>query len=147
MASNNPSESVTSLLRATSGAGPLTSISEQLQALQSINEAFMQQSAAAMESGQSAGNSGGGSVGSSVLDAIGGLMRGGLGGGLGLSSLISGVTDFFAGRDTSSAPAALTPYVRPLPINLDAGFSGASGQAFGVDSAQGGTPRAMTGGG
>jgi hypothetical protein len=65
-----------------------------------------------------------------------------------LSSLISGVTDLFGGGDGSSSPAALTPYVRPLPINLDAGFSDASGgQAFGVDRAQGGTPRAMTGGG
>jgi len=48
MASNNPSDSVTSLLRASSSGGQLTSISEQLQALRAINDALMQQSAAAM---------------------------------------------------------------------------------------------------
>ena len=32
----------------------------------------------------------------------------------------------------------------PLPINLDAGFSEAGGGAFGVDAAQGGSPRAMS---
>jgi hypothetical protein len=32
----------------------------------------------------------------------------------------------------------------PLPINIDAGFSEGGGGAYGVDSAQGGAPRAMT---
>jgi hypothetical protein len=143
MASNNPSDSVTSLLRASSGGGQLTSISEQLQALQAINEALMQQSAAAAAAGASTGGSGAGSAASSVLDAIGGT----LGGGLGLSSMISGLTSLFGGGDSASAPASLTPYVRPLPIHLDAGFSDANGgSAFGVDAAQGGMPRAVTGG-
>jgi len=145
MASNNPSDSVTSLLRASSGGGQLTSISEQLQALQAINEALMQQSAAAAAA--STGGSGGGSAASSVLDAIGGVLGGGLGGGLGLSSMISGLAGLFGGSDSASTPPPLTPYVQPLPIHLDAGFSDANGgSAFGVDAAQGGAPRAMTGG-
>jgi hypothetical protein len=148
MASNNPSDSVTTLLRASSGGGKLTSGSEQLQALQAINDALMRQSAAAMATGSSAGGSGAGSgsgsVASSVLDAIGGGL---LSGGLGLSSMLSGITSLFGGGDSASAPPVLTPYVHPLPIHLDAGFSDANGgSAFGVDAAQGGTPRAMTGG-
>jgi hypothetical protein len=143
MASNNPSDSVTSLLRASSGGGQLTSVSEQLQALQAINDALMKQSAAAV-AGASAGGPGSGSAASSVLDALGGGL---LSGGLGLSSMISGLTSLFGGGDGASVPPALTPYVQPLPIHLDAGFSDANGgSAFGVDAAQGGTPRAMTGG-
>ena len=146
MASNNPSDGVTSLLRASSGGGQLTSVSEQLQALQAINEALMQQSAAALAASASTGDSGAGSTASSVLDAIGGVLSGGLSGGLGLSSMISGLTNLFGGGDSASAPSSLTPYVRPLPIHLDAGFSDANGgSAFGVDAAQGGTPRAVTG--
>lgn len=146
MASNNPSDSVTSLLRASGGGGQLTSIGEQLQALQAINEALMQQSAAAA-AGMGTGGSGAGSAGSSVLDAIGGVLGGGLGGGLGLSSMISGLAGLFGGGDSASTPPAPTPYVQPLPIHLDAGFSDANGgSAFGVDVAQGGMPRAMTGG-
>jgi hypothetical protein len=148
MASNNPSDGVTSLLRASSGGGQLTSISEQLQALQAINEALVQQSAAALAASASTGDSGAGSTAGSVLDAIGGgLLSGGLGGGLGLSSMISGLTNLFGGGDSASAPSSLTPYVRPLPIHLDAGFSDANGgSAFGVDAAQGGMPRPLTGG-
>lgn len=147
MASNNPSDSVTSLLRASSSGGQLTSISEQLQALQAINDALMQQSAAAVAGASTGGagsGSGSGSAASSVLDAIGGGL---LSGGLGLSSMISGLTSLFGGGDGVSAPPVLTPYVQPLPIHLDAGFSDTNGgSAFGVDAAQGGTPRAMTGG-
>lgn len=145
MASNNPSDSVTSLLRASSGRGQLTSISEQLQALQAINEALMQQSAAAAADASRGGprSSGAGSV----LDAIGGVLGGGLGGGLGLRSLISGLAGLFGGGDGASAPPAPTPFIQPLPIHLDAGFSDANGgSAFGVDASQGGLPRAMTGG-
>src|SRR5579863_2916538 len=146
MASNNPSDSVTSLLRASSGGGQLTSVGEQLQALQAINEALMQQSAAAVADA-STGGSGTGSTASSVLGTIGGVLGGGLGGGLGLSSMISGLAGLFGGGDSASTPA-LTPYIQPLPIQLDAGFSDANGgSAFRVDTGQGGTPRAMTGGG
>ena len=147
MASNNPSDGVTSLLRAASGAGPLTSISEQLQELRAINEALMQQSAAATAAATNAGSSGGGLAGSGVLDAIGSVLGGGLGGGLGIGSLISGLADLFGGGDGGTALPALTPYSRPLPIHLDAGFSDASGvSAFGVDAAQGGLPRPITNG-
>ena len=142
MASNNPSDSVTSLLRASSGGGQLTSISEQLQALQAINEELMRQSVAAEGASASTGDSGAGSTASSVLDALGSV----LGGGLGLSSTISGLTSLLGGGDSASAPPALTPYVQPLPIHLEAGFSDAGGgSAFGVDTAQGGAPRAVTG--
>jgi hypothetical protein len=145
MASNNPSDSVTSLLHASSNGGQLTSISEQLQVLRAINDALMQQSAAAMAGASTGGaGSGSGSAASSVLEAIGGGL---LSGGLGLSSMISGLTSLFGGGDGASAPPVLTRYVQPLPIHLDAGFSDANGgSAFGVDAAQGGTPRAMTGG-
>jgi hypothetical protein len=74
------------------------------------------------------------------LGDVGGVLAGGLG----LGSLISGVAGLFGGGG-SSAPAAPTPYVQPLPINLDAGFSAAGGGApFATDSAQGNVPRAMT---
>jgi len=85
----------------------------------------------------SAGSSGGGGA---VLDTITGV----LGGGLGLSPLITGLIGLFGGGDSSSVPPPLTPYLRPSPIHLDAGFSDAGGGApFAVDAAQG-IPRAVT---
>jgi hypothetical protein len=117
----------------------MTSIVDQLQQQQSINDALMQQTMAAMTQPVSSGG-GGGSSGSSILSTLGGV----LGGGLGLAPLVSGLAGLFGGGGDSSAPASLPTYMAPLPINMDAGFSEGGGGAYGVDSAQGGAPRAMT---
>jgi hypothetical protein len=114
-----------------------------LQQQQSINDALMQQTLAAMVQPASGGGSGGDSGVNSILGTIGSTLGGVLGGGLGLAPLVSGLAGLFGGGD-SSTPAALPTYMAPLPINLDAGFSEGGGGAFGVDAAQGGTPRAMT---
>jgi hypothetical protein len=125
----NPFDAVTNSLN-------VTSASQQLQSLNAINENLMTESLRAMQSSQT--NSGGG-VGS-VLGSIGGALEGGLG----VGSLISGIADLF-GSGSGSAPAAPTPYMQPLPINLDAGFSSASGGGlFATDSGQGNVQRAMT---
>ena len=145
MATNRISDGLASLLKASGlsggdAVGPqMTSIADQLQQQQSINDALMQQTVAAMTQPVSSGG-GGGSSGSSILSTLGGV----LGGGLGLAPLVSGLAGLFGGGGSSSAPAALPTYMAPLPINIDAGFSEGGGGAYGVDAAQGGAPRAMT---
>ena len=141
MASNNSSDGLTNLLRASglgqsgSVAEQLTSISNQLQQLRAANDAVAQQTLA-FTMPSSSGASGGG-----VLETMGGA----IGGGLGISPLISGLLGLFGGGDSSSGPPPLVPFVKPLPINLNAGFSELSGGgAFAVDAAQGGSPRAVT---
>jgi len=141
MATNRTSDGLASLLKASGlgGDSQLTSIADQLQQQQSINDALMQQTVAAMTQPVSDGGDGGAS-GSSILSTIGGV----LGGGLGLAPLVSGLAGLFGGGGDSSAPAALPTYMAPLPIHIDAGFSEGGGGAYGVDTAQGGLPRAMT---
>jgi hypothetical protein len=144
MAANNASDSLTSLLRA-SGLGQsgsvgeqLTSIGNQLEQLRATNDVMAQQTAALASPSSSGGSSGG--VGG-VLDTVGSV----IGAGLGVSPLISGLLGLFGGGDSSSGPPPVTPFVRPLPINVNAGFSDANGGgAFAVDAAQSGSPRAMT---
>ena len=127
----NPFDAVTKSLNA-------TSISQQLQSLNAINENLLAESLRAMQSPEAV-TSGGANVGN-VLSAVGGALAGGLG----LSSLISGVGDFFGGGD-SEAPAYPIPYVQPLPIQLQAGFGAASGGVpFATDTAEDNLPRAMT---
>ena len=64
-----------------------------------------------------------------------------LGLGSGLGPLISGLVGLFGGGGSSQA-TAVTPYIQPLPINLQAGFSGSSaGGASGVNYSEGGQPR------
>ncbi len=145
MATNRTSDGLASLLKASGLGGgdsvglQMTNIADQLQQQQSINDALMQQTVAAMT--QPVSDAGGGGVsGSSILSTLGGV----LGGGLGLAPLVSGLAGLFGGGGDSSAPAALPTYMAPLPINIDAGFSEGGGGAYGVDSAQGGAPRAMT---
>jgi len=127
----------------------MTSLADQLQQQQTINDALMQQTLAAMAqpasggSGATSGGTTGGSGVTSILGTIGSTLGGVLGGGLGLAPLVSGIAGLFGGGD-SSTPAALPTYMAPLPINLDAGFSEGGGGAYGVDAAQGGAPRAMT---
>jgi hypothetical protein len=144
MATNRTAEGLTSLLWASGLGGgesvdtQMTSLASQLQQQQSINDALMQETTAAMTQPAS----GGSSTGSSILSTIGSALGGVLGGGLGLAPLISGLTGLFGGG--SSTPAALPTYMAPLPINIDSGFSESGGGAYGVDTAQGGAPRAMT---
>jgi hypothetical protein len=130
----NPLDAVTKSLN-------VTSASEQLQSLKAINDNLLAESLRAMQSSQQSSQAGGGGDGGSILGAFGGALAGGLG----LSSLISGVADLFGGG--GSTPSAPTPYVQPLPIQLDAGFSaGGGGASFATDSAEGNLPRTMTGG-
>lgn len=121
----------------------LTTITSQLQELQTINQSQMQSieantSALATNTstkGTGAGSSTASSVGSTLLDV--------LGLGSGLSPLISGLVSLFGGG--SSQTTAVTPYIQPLPVNLQAGFSGSSaGGASGVDYGEGGQPRQTT---
>lgn len=141
-------ENLAGLLRASGLSGGdslnvhVTSLADQLQQQQSINDALMQQTLAAMVQPASGGSSGG-SGGDSILGTIGSTLGGVLGGGLGLAPLVSGIAGLFGGGD-SSAPAALPTYMAPLPIHLDAGFREGGGGPFGVDTSQGGAPRAMT---
>jgi hypothetical protein len=145
----NSPESLAGLLQASGLSGGdslnthMTSLADQLQQQQSINDALMQQTLAAMVQPASGGGSGGGSGVGSILGTIGSTLGGVLGGGLALAPLVSGIAGLFGGGD-SSTPAALPTYMAPLPINLDAGFSEGGGGAYGVDAAQGGAPRAMT---
>lgn len=142
----NSPESLTGLLRASGLSGGdslnthMTSLADQLQQEQGINDALMQQTLAAMAQPSSGSGSSGGD---SILGTIGSTLGSVLGGGLGLAPLISGIAGLFGGSD-SSTPAALPTYMAPLPISLDAGFSEGGGGAYGVDAAQGGSPRAMT---
>ena len=146
---NNGPESLAGLLRASGLNGGdslnthMTSLADQLQQQQSINDALMQQTLAAMVQPASGSGSSGGSGGDSILGTIGSTLGGVLGGGLGLAPLVSGIAGLFGGGD-SSTPVALPTYMAPLPLRLDAGFSEGGGGAFGVDATQGGAPRAMT---
>jgi hypothetical protein len=113
----------------------LSTIASQLEELQSINQSQMTSiDASTTTASKSSGGSTAGSIGDTVLDFLG------LGSGLG--PLISGLVGLFGGGGGSSQTTALTPYIQPLPINLQAGFSGSSaGNASGVDYGEGGQPR------
>jgi hypothetical protein len=149
MKTNSHSDGLASLLRASGLGGgdsldtQMTGIADQLQQLKAINDALTQQTITAMTQ-PAGGGSSGGSTGNSILGTIGSTLGGVLSGGLGLAPLISGLAGLFGGGSDASAPAALPAYMPPLPIHLDAGFSEAGGGAFGVDSAQGGSPRAVS---
>ncbi len=68
-----------------------------------------------------------------------------LGLGSGLSPLISGLVSLFGGGGGGGQTTAITPYIQPLPVNLQAGFSGSTaGGASGVNYAEGGQPRQTT---
>ena len=120
----------------------LTTITSQLQQLQSINQSQMASVVAntgalnTNTSSKASGTSTAGSVGNTLLDV--------LGLGSGLSPLISGLISLFGGG--GSAPTtAVTPYIHPLPVNLTAGFTGsAAGNASGVNFGEGGGPRLTT---
>src|SRR5579862_9448497 len=112
MATNRTSDGLASLLNASGlgGDSQLTSLADRLQQQQSINDALMQQTIAAMTQPVSDAE-GGGATGSSILSTIGGV----LGGGLGLAPLVSGLAGLFGGGGDATAQAALPTYMAPLP--------------------------------
>ena len=103
MKTNNPSEGLVSLLRASGLGGgdsldtQMTSIADQLQQLKAINDVLTQQTIAAMTQPAASGSSGG-STGDSMLGTIGSTLGGVVSGGLGLAPLISGLAGLFGGR-------------------------------------------------
>src|SRR5260370_104740 len=121
----NPSTEVSALLGGSSSnvgqvlTGQLTTITTQLQALQTINQSQMESIVANTSalntntSTKSSGASTAGSIGNTLLDV--------LGLGSGLSPLISGLISLFGGGG-GSQPTAVTPYMQPLAVNLAAGF-------------------------
>jgi hypothetical protein len=120
----------------------LTTITTQLQELQTINQSQMASIVANTSalntntSTKGSGTSTAGSVGNTLLDV--------LGLGSGLSPLISGLIGLFGGGG-SSPTTTVTPYIQPLAVNLQAGFSGSSaGGASGVDYGEGNQPRQTT---
>jgi hypothetical protein len=120
----------------------LTTIASQLQELQTINQAQMQSiegntSAVSADTGtKGSSTSTAGSVGSTLLNILG------LGSGLG--PLISGLVSLFGGGGGGTT-TAVSPYIQPLPVNLQAGFSGSTaGGASGVDYGESGQPRQTT---
>ncbi len=142
---NNPTTEVSGLLGSAESSGltnQLTTITTQLQELQAINQSQMASieantnAVSANTTTKGTGSSTAGSVGSTLLDV--------LGLGSGLSPLISGLVSLFGGGGGGST-TAVTPYIQPLPVNLQAGFSGsAAGGASGVDYGEGGQPRQTT---
>jgi hypothetical protein len=143
MANKNPLSEVQSLVGGGSGNSQLdtqlTTITQQLQLLQGINQTQItttQANTAAVA--QSTGTkSGTGTVQSTAntLESVFGF-------GLGLSPLISGLVSLFGGGG-QSAPAPLVPFVAPLPVNLKAGVSAGNAGPFAVDTGAGGLPRAV----
>jgi hypothetical protein len=152
MASGNPLDtSVSDVTKLLGGSGQsesssrlteqLTTITQQLTQLQTVNQTQIETLTAntqAVTQNSSAKGQGGGSTASSVGSTIESV----LGFGLGLSPLISGLVSLFGGGG-SAQPAPLVPYVAPLPVNANAGISGSTPGAFGVDTAAGGLPRAV----
>jgi hypothetical protein len=120
----------------------LTTIASQLQELQTINQSQME-SIEANTSEVAAGSKASG-TGASTASSVGDTLLDVLGIGSGLSPLISGLVSLLGGGG-SSPTTAVTPYIQPLPVNLQAGFSGSSaGGASGVDYGEGGQPRQTT---
>ena len=118
----------------------LETIAQQLQQLQALNQTQIDMSKANTR----AADPNTGANGSSTLSTIGKTIENVFGFGLGVSPLISGLMSLFGGGGDSQ-PAPLVPYVAPPPVHANAGFSTSSpGQAFGVDSMQGGLPRPVT---
>jgi hypothetical protein len=124
-------------------SGQLTTITSQLQELQTINQSQMQ-SIEANTSAVTANTSTKSSGASSTAGSVGNTLLDVLGLGSGLSPLIEGLVSLFGGGGGTQS-TTITPYIQPLPINLQAGFTGSSaGNASGVDYGEGGQPRPTT---
>jgi hypothetical protein len=124
-------------------------LTTQLQQLQTVNQSTLEStrtnaqvvqatSAATRDSKSNSESSVGRSIGNTILSV--------LGTGLGISPLISGIVHLFSGGGGgSSEPSPLVKYSLPSSQSVNAGMSSAvPGQAFSVDSAQGGLPRPVT---
>ncbi|MEQ1886684.1 MAG: hypothetical protein ABL967_16600 [Bryobacteraceae bacterium] len=119
---------------------PLTSLAEQSARLRAINESLLLQQIVNQQS-KTANRTAGSSSNGSVLGTIGSF----LGGGLGVAPLLTGLTSLFGGGDSTDAITPPTIYRRPLPVNLETGFSSqAGGRVFASDSGQGGVARPIT---
>jgi hypothetical protein len=116
----------------------LTTITTQLQQLQTVNQTQMETLEANTTALSQNTSAKGSSSGSSTASTIGSTLENVFG--LGLSPLISGLVSLFGGGG-SSQPAPLVPYVAPASIQANAGISSASSGAFAVDTADGGLPR------
>jgi hypothetical protein len=117
----------------------LTTITQQLQQLQTINQTqieTMQNNTRAVEQNSTAKGQSAGSTASTIGNAVQHFF----GFGLGLSPLISGLVSLFGGGG-SSQPAAPVPFIMPLPVQGSAGISASSPGAFAVDNADGGLSR------
>jgi hypothetical protein len=115
----------------------LTTITQQLQQLQTVNQTQMETleaNTAAVSQNTSTKGSSGGSTASTIGSTLESVF------GLGMSPLISGLVSLFGGGG-SSQPAPLVPFVAPASVQANAGISGASSGAFAVDTADGGLPR------
>jgi hypothetical protein len=122
----------------------LITITSQLQELQTINQSQMQSIEANTSAVTANTSTKGSSTGASTAGSVGNTLLNVLGLGSGLSPLISGLVSLFGGGG-SSQTTAVTPYIQPLPVNLQAGFSGSTaGGASGVDYGEGGQPRQTT---
>lgn len=156
MANNNPLSQVTQLLSGsnagTSGAGTggsgssgsgaltqqLTTITQQLQQLQTINQTQMETLEANTQAVAQNTTTKASSSGESTASTIGSTLESVFG--LGLSPLISGLVSLFGGGGTSQ-PAPLVPFVAPASVQANAGISASSSGAVAVDTADGGSPR------
>jgi len=145
---NNPADEVARVLGgSTSAAGgggggnsalteQLTTITQQLQQLQTINQTQIETMQANTQAVSN--NTGSKGSGESTASKAGGFLQDFLG--LGISPLISGLVSLFTGGG-SSTPAAPTPFIRPLSVDLTAGTGGGSTTPFAVDTGDGGLPR------
>jgi hypothetical protein len=149
MGSNKAIDELTKLLGVTGAngagwaSGRLMSIGERLQNLRALNDSVAERTrAAVIEADSSAGSSSGGSVGGIFVSTLGHLF----GGGMGIAPLFSGLAGLFTGGGAqASAAEPAMRYMKPLPIQLEAGISSAANGAFAVDAAQGNAARAMAG--
>jgi len=119
----------------------LTTITSQLQELQTINQTQMQSIEANTSAVTANTSTKGSSSGASTAGSVGNTLLNVLGLGSGLSPLISGLVSLFGGGGGGQT-TAVTPYIQPLPVNLQAGFNGSTaGGASGVDYGEGNQPR------
>jgi hypothetical protein len=154
MANRNPADEVAAVLgvsggRASSGSGTpndassaltqqLTTITQQLQQLQSINQTQVETLVANTQA-VAQNSTAKGSSGESTVTKVGSTLENIFG--LGLSPLVSGLVSLFGGG-SSSQPAPLVPFVAPPSVHVNAGISASSSSgAFAVETADGGLPR------
>jgi hypothetical protein len=127
---------------ASSAVTEMTQLVQQLQQLQTVSQAqaeSVQQNTQAVNQNTTQLGQSGPSTASKAASTIQSV----LGFGLGVSPLITGLLGLFGGGGGSSETAAPTKFVLPPSVSLNAGVSEAApAQAFGVDYAAGGQPRA-----